>query len=230
MPIKALVYGPPGVGKTLLCGTAATVEVMRPVLMIDVEGGDRTVDHLPIDQIERPRTFEDFNKAFWTIVLGKKRFATVIVDSLTELQMLCADHVLGIREQSFESDPMTLPKYMQVAIMMRRILGELFELDQHVLATAHERLYYPEGDHSRHPVKIQPNFLPSVIQSATYRFNEIWYLTANKGRRRLYTDETKRSYLTAKTRGAIFAANLGSEVESPTMAKIFAAYTKGQTK
>src|SRR5688572_21297820 len=38
-----MIYGPPGVGKTVLCGSAAEVIEMSPVLFVDVEGGTLSV-------------------------------------------------------------------------------------------------------------------------------------------------------------------------------------------
>ncbi len=43
--INLLIYGQPGVGKTFLAATADHVPAMRPVLYLNIEGGDMTLRH-----------------------------------------------------------------------------------------------------------------------------------------------------------------------------------------
>ena len=43
--LKMLVYGPPGVGKSTLAGSATNIEAMKDVLLITAEGGDVVFDN-----------------------------------------------------------------------------------------------------------------------------------------------------------------------------------------
>lgn len=89
--LNNLFYGDPGAGKTTLAASAADVEEMSPVILLDVEGGTLSLRkrHPNVDVV-RLTSFNDFN------VIGdelRKDFAsdspaykTVILDSLTEIQ------------------------------------------------------------------------------------------------------------------------------------------------
>src|SRR3990172_9664620 len=41
--LKMLFYGPPGVGKTVLAASAKDVVALSPVLLVDFEGGTRSI-------------------------------------------------------------------------------------------------------------------------------------------------------------------------------------------
>ena len=125
--IKLLVYGNYGTGKTTLAGTAAEVDQMRDVMLIDAESGDLSLDQY--DNLDRVRV-SDYKTiarvADWLEVHCKHREAgdidalralearykgideddideprqynTAIIDSLTEVETYCMYQLLGISD------------------------------------------------------------------------------------------------------------------------------------
>lgn len=82
-----LVYGDPGVGKTVLAGSASEVEVLSPVLYLDIEGGTLALrKRYPNVDVIRVRSFDELGKVYTELRQGKSGYKTVVVDSLTEAQ------------------------------------------------------------------------------------------------------------------------------------------------
>lgn len=86
-----LVYGDPGVGKTVLAGSASLVPEMSPVLFVDIEGGTLSIrNRFPdVDRV-RINRFEDIATLFNTLKAqfqnGKPVYKTLVLDSLSEIQ------------------------------------------------------------------------------------------------------------------------------------------------
>lgn len=98
-----LVYGDVGVGKTRLAGSADAVPELRPVLCIDAEGGTFTLrDPYPNVDVVRVTNWMQLQKVFDELHAGLHDYRTIIIDSLTELQMMNMDTIL---ERLKEKDP-----------------------------------------------------------------------------------------------------------------------------
>ena len=90
--INLLIYGEPGVGKTLLASTAEDHQDTGPVLHLDIEGGLVTVrkrkdyQGVPVRSIEKiiqiHDKIEDLSRE------GACPWKTVILDNISELQKL----------------------------------------------------------------------------------------------------------------------------------------------
>ena len=129
--LNMLVYGPPGAGKTTLCASAADIDDMADVLMIDIESGTLTIKNNDRvkrkDRIDAVRvtSFKQLAKVHEFLKLhcrlrdmpseeGKlkqleakfkgvapekikkpRRYRSVIIDSLSELDALCIYELLG---------------------------------------------------------------------------------------------------------------------------------------
>lgn len=85
--INMMVYGDPGVGKTVLAGSASMVEQLSPVLFIDVEGGTLSLrERYPDVKVARVKSFNDFGRLYEDLRKGDHGFKTVVLDSITEIQ------------------------------------------------------------------------------------------------------------------------------------------------
>lgn len=94
--MSILVYGDVGVGKTRLAGSADDVPELRPVLVIDAEGGTFTLRNTyPNCDVIRVTSWDQLQTVFNELHAGVHDYRTVVIDSLTELQMMNMDLVMS---------------------------------------------------------------------------------------------------------------------------------------
>lgn len=105
--INFLVYGDPGVGKTVLAGSAATVEAMSPVLIIDIEGGTLSLrDRYPDVDVVRVTNMEEMGKLYDALRRGEGGYKTVVLDSLSEIQKFSMMWIMrGLVKDDPDRDP-----------------------------------------------------------------------------------------------------------------------------
>lgn len=87
--VNILIYGSPGLGKTVFSGSADEVPEMRPVLLLDIEGGTNSLrtTYPNVDTI-RITSWEELLTVMNAIHDGDHDYQTVIIDSLTEVQKI----------------------------------------------------------------------------------------------------------------------------------------------
>lgn len=84
--INLLIYGPSGVGKTVLAGSSSAVDAMSPVLFVDIEGGTLSLaDRYPNVERVRVQTWDQMQNVYDELYKGGTEFRTVVLDSLTEI-------------------------------------------------------------------------------------------------------------------------------------------------
>jgi hypothetical protein len=85
--LNILIYGDSGTGKTTLSGSADAVPALRPVLVIDIEGGTESLRHsYPDVETVRVTTWKKMQEVYNALHEGEGGYNTVILDSLTEIQ------------------------------------------------------------------------------------------------------------------------------------------------
>lgn len=151
--ISMLIYGDPGVGKTVLSGSSNEVESMRPVLFIDCEGGTKPLRETQPDiEVVRVQTLYDkggrTRKSAWDFLsdgiyedlkLQPSRYKTLVVDSLTEVSNLAMQHVMEeLIAEHPERDP-DVPgqkEYLRTASKVRRWVRGMRDLHTNIIFTA----------------------------------------------------------------------------------------------
>lgn len=91
------IYGPPGVGKTTTAGKVAYSDFASPAVILDAEGGVRSITHIPnLDQIE-VKDWNELSRVSGAIIQAGKDspWKTVIIDNMSEIQNLNLRHHTG---------------------------------------------------------------------------------------------------------------------------------------
>lgn len=170
--LKLLVYGSPGVGKTVFSSTAPSP------LFIDTEKGmlsiRKKIDYISIEN------FKEFEELLSDIVSNKteykKKYKTLVVDSITELQKRSMD---GILEDAVKKNVTRDPNLIQQndwgknTEQMRKVLRLLRDLSQHfniVLTALEKEVATEEG------LKRRPATTPALFDSINSYVDLIGYM------------------------------------------------------
>lgn len=156
--LNLLIYGEPGVGKTVLAGTAADHPDTSPVLFLDVEGGvmslrKRTsgVDVVQIRDIETIVKIHD--------ELQKRKgggYKTVVIDSLSELQKLDMRTVMNQEyenarnPQNIDKDVPTQKAWGKSLERLRRIVRAYKDLPVNTIMTTLVHSSIEESSNTTH--------------------------------------------------------------------------------
>jgi hypothetical protein len=196
--LKMLAYGDFGVGKTTFGASARLVKVMQDVLLCDIESGDESLADLDdIDRIQingfkvLSRVYEflrmhckyrDENNVtalrkmearFKGIpeeeIITPKKYRTVIVDSLSEVQKYCMYMLLGIQvgETRLDDIPNTpeFKEWGQSSEMIRLLVRSFRDLPMNVIFICSEQLIEDE----RKVIHKRPN-LPGKLGNEVQGF------------------------------------------------------------
>lgn len=136
---KILIYGPSGVGKTTL------YDGIKDALILDVEEGTsvlRKRDEMLSNgsRIFPLKSWEDLQGIFELIQTGQLSFTNIVLDSITDMQELCKDHVLETqnRRRISEETP-SQQDYGVISERMRKMLRNFRALDSNIIYIARER-------------------------------------------------------------------------------------------
>jgi hypothetical protein len=136
--LKALIFSPPGHGKTRLLGSANQDPRTYPILLLDYEGGtsslvgsDPPVDVWPI------RSWEDYNEAYSLLKNTAHGYKSVALDSISEI------HIFALMKQLDEGgrsrknpDLLEQGDYGTALVQMRRLLWAFRDLPLHIFASS----------------------------------------------------------------------------------------------
>lgn len=144
--IKALVFGPPGHGKTHFLGTAVFDERTCPIAIFDFEGGVLDVlTGLPgegTDWVRIPvNTWDEFNEGYERLRVNDEGFKSTAIDSLSETHIFALMNILDDNrtkreERGDNPDLIQQPDYGVGLIQIRRLVRYFRDLPLHTFYTA----------------------------------------------------------------------------------------------
>lgn len=173
--LKVMIYGNYGTGKTTLAGTAANVESMRDVLVINAESGDLAltpfqdrIDTIQVTEykrmsqikefltkhckardagdIDKLREMESYLRGYE--VETPKQYNTAIIDSLSEVEQYCMNQLLGITDTTKldeEVQSAEWSEYKRNHSMIQRLVRAFRDLPMHVIFICGEQFNQDEA-------------------------------------------------------------------------------------
>jgi hypothetical protein len=218
--LTVMVYGESKVGKSTFAVTAP-----YPRLMLDVEGGHRFLpiivkywdplrEEPPVADgtwdtcVVQVRSYDDVLKAYQWLQSGKHQFKSLIIDSISELQVKCMDSIAG-------SEQMKMQQWGELLRHMGGLLRDLRDLTMHptnpleaVVLTAMSQVTQ-DGRHRpflQGQLKIMAPYFYDILGAITIEeFPNQDPLGAPYKVRRLYVERTKEYEAGERVQGRLGA-------------------------
>lgn len=218
--INFLVYGDPGAGKTVLGGSADEVPEMRPVLVIDIEGGLLSLaSRYPDVETVRVKTWDDMQRVYDDLLLKDHGYKTVMLDSLTEIQKFSMATIMEFtvkKDPDRDPDIPSMREWGKNIEQIRRLVRAFRDLPMHTIFTA---LAKSDKDNKSGAVKTKPSLSGKLADEVAGFVDIVGYQYT-----KVMEDQLRRFLLTAATDRYVAkdrSDNLPPTIEDPTMTKIF---------
>jgi len=224
-----MIYGDPGVGKTVLAGSSSEVESMAPVLLIDVEGGTISLNNTyPNVDIVRVQNSKQLNKVYQELRKEDHGYRTVVIDSLTEMQKLMMVELMQqVVKEDTSRDPEvpSLREWGKNIEQTRRIVRNFRDLEVNTVYTAHA-MY--DKDDKRARTRILPSFSGKLANEVAGFVDIVgYYYPKVKGGKEI------RVLLTGGTEDTVAKDRTGTLpkfVSDPTMKTLWGYFTGEMSK
>ncbi len=228
--LNVLIYGDPGSGKTTLAASAWEVPDMRPVLIVDVEGGTKSVKtKYPKVNVVRIKTHYDQKgrvvKSAWDsleelyeiLKKGEGEYKTIILDSLSEIYWIYMAHWMdSVVAEHPDRDPDVPAQrdWGKASARIKSIVRRYRDLDRHVIFTA---LKGAVTNDDGMVLNYTPAFPGKLAYESAAFVDEVYYLYTKTDK-----DVTSRVILTENAKKYLAKSRNGmpQTVEDPTMGKI----------
>ena len=224
---KVLLYGDPGVGKTVFTATAPT-----PLIIRVEPTGTLSLNNHP-DLAAQTKTFEFVSVVQLETLLDKiiekpDQFKaatggreTLVIDSFSELQKVDLDDIVrkaAAADASRNKYLPTGPDYNINTEHMRQIGTKLERIPMNVIVTCHVK---EEKDDATGRLLVRPNLTPKLAGTLAGKFDVVAYMAIKgSGTDAVRTLQTAPSNtVTAKTR----IGGIPAVVENPTWNDLFSA-------
>lgn len=218
--LNIMIYGDSGIGKTTLAGSADAVPSMRPVLVVDIEGGTESLRHTyPDVDVVRVTTWDEMQAVYDDLHRGKTGYQTVILDSLTEIQKFS---MYGIMADLLKAKPDADPdvpgmrEWGKNVEQIRRFVRAFRDLPMHTIFTA---LAKEERNTRTGMTKTMPSLSGKVAAEVPAFLDVVLYFYIKR-----VGDNEQRLLLCKATEAQIAkdrTTRLPVVLEEPTMKKLF---------
>ena len=218
--INLLLYGDPGVGKTVLAASADAVPEMRPVIFIDVEGGTFSVrEKYPDVKVVRVQTWNDMQSAYDALYSGDHDYKTVVLDSITEIQKFSMYNIMEFlvkKEPDRDPDIPSMREWGKNIEQIRKLVRAFRDLPMHTVVTA---LAKTDKDTKTGAMKTTPSLSGKLANEVAAFLDIVGYQYT-----KVMDDELRRFLLTATTDSQVAKDRSGllpGVIENPTMSSIY---------
>lgn len=234
VPLKALIYGKPGVGKTQLAATAIDAPTLKEVLFVNVEGGLLTIqdkDFIIADigkdsnGVLTKSSVEDLSEIVFKILTKQPGYVdikTIVLDSATELQ---ARNIEDVWDRDKSPGIPGIKDYGKDSYIMKKLFRQLRDSPLNIIITALEK-EQTEGELGKPQtlIDIRPALTDSVGEMLMSYVDFVWRMYEKDGVRKLLT--VPKGKYRAKTRNANFLKEIGEIIENPNLSEIHAKLIK----
>lgn len=139
-PLRAVVYGRNGTGKTFLAGTTG----VRTLLVDCEEEGYETLEGAEGVDIFPLKKWEEKDAIYWHLKAGKHPYEFLFVDTITMLATLCMKWILGdeaSRDSSMDPQMPDKRHYGKLGEAMSNMIIEWRNLPVNIIFLAQERVF-----------------------------------------------------------------------------------------
>jgi hypothetical protein len=235
--INWLIYGESGIGKTTLAGSCDMVELLQPVIFIDIEGGTQSLEDVyPNVQKVRVTSWPEMQQVYHDLYMGGHPWRTIVLDSLTEIQRFNMEHVMQKAQEKsddrkgFDPDVPAQRDWGVSSSQLKRMIRGFRDLPMNTIFTA---LAQERQDKKTGRVSILPDLPGKLAQQVPGLLDIVsYYYLKDLGdegvdgydgeQRILLNDKTEK--IMAKSR----VGKLPQTVIAPTMPQLFKLMYEGR--
>lgn len=165
-----LIYGRSGHGKTTFASSFP-----KPILLIDLqdEGDESVMDVEDLDVFE-PKTIEELEAGYWFLKRNPKKYATVIIDTVTQLQAMGVKDIMANAKKPAKMKnkklgdwgSMTKQQWGEVSNKLQRLIADFRGLPCHTVFLAQEKTIDPDEDNDDGVADVMmPEVGPAAMKS-----------------------------------------------------------------
>ena len=155
-----VLYGRSGTGKTTL-----SASFPGKILLIDVrdDGIDSISDMDDKIDIVSTETWDDFELTYQYLKRKKKKYSTVVIDTVTQLQLLCLEHICNKTSVTNWGD-VSRQQYGKASNMLQSWILKFRDLPLETVFTAQDRIFNTDNEEvdSEITPAVGPRLMPSV--------------------------------------------------------------------
>lgn len=166
-----LVYGEPGVGKTVFASTAP-----KPILWLESEGGTLSIGDKSGIDIARVAGLETYREALVFLEAHPDKYETVVIDSFTETQAAVLKSIMQNVRKDDPSRDEFMPQFGEwgrLTGIMREIARAYRDLPMNLVITALQR---EDKDERTGKIKYRPRLSPTLADELPAFMDAVGYL------------------------------------------------------